>query len=59
MEQKAKLSHQSPKTEFSYPLIYPLIEDFTCSKKRFTFVGKKSENKPLDPKIGIWSPKSV
>jgi hypothetical protein len=37
-------------------VIYPSIENFTWSKKKYTFGGQKGENKPLEPKNGIWGP---
>jgi hypothetical protein len=30
------------------------IGNFTWSKKKYTFGGQKSENKPSEPKNGIW-----
>jgi hypothetical protein len=47
-----------PKTEFGarnqYDRVtYPSIEDFTWSKKIYTFGGQKGENKPSEPKKGI------
>jgi hypothetical protein len=30
--------------------MYPSIENFTSSKKKYTFRGQKGANKPLEPK---------
>jgi hypothetical protein len=54
----------SPKTEFGlqnqyYRVTYPSIENFVWSKNKYTFRGQKGENKPSEPKNGIWAPKSV
>jgi hypothetical protein len=43
---ESKISHQSPKTEFGAQtqygrVIYLSIENITCSKKKYTFVGQK------------------
>jgi hypothetical protein len=38
---------------------YPSIGNFTWSNKKYTFGGQKGENKPSEPKNGIWGPKSV
>jgi hypothetical protein len=35
------------------------IGNFTWSKKKYTFGGQKCENRPSEPKNGIWGPKSV
>jgi hypothetical protein len=56
MYKKPKTCPQSPKTEF---VIFPSIGNFTCSKKKYYFGGQKGENKPSEPKNGIWGPKSV
>jgi 5-hydroxyisourate hydrolase-like protein (transthyretin family) len=45
---KVKISLQSTKTEFGAQnkygrVIYPSIENFTCSKKKYTFGGQKGE----------------
>jgi hypothetical protein len=55
---KAKRGPLSPKTEFGAQnqygrVIYPSIEKFTWSKKKYTFVGQKGENKPSEPKNGF------
>jgi hypothetical protein len=57
--QKAKISLPSPKTEFGAQnqyarVIYPStsIENFTCSKKKYTFGGQIGKNKPSEPKNG-------
>jgi hypothetical protein len=34
------------------------IGNFTWRKKKYTFEGQKGENKPSEPKNGIWAPKS-
>jgi hypothetical protein len=49
---------QVPKTEFGAQnqygrVIYPSIENFTCSKKKYVFGGQKGENKPSAPKNAI------
>jgi hypothetical protein len=61
---KAKISLWSPKPEFGAQnqygrvrVIYPSIENFTGSKKKYTFGGQKGENKHSEPKNGIWGPK--
>jgi hypothetical protein len=61
---KAKIGPQSPKTEFGAQnqygrVIYPSIGNFTWSKKKYTFGGQKGENRPREPKNGIWGPKSI
>jgi hypothetical protein len=61
---KAKIGLQSPKTEFGAQnqygsVIYTSIGNFTWSKKKYTFGGQKGENRPLEPKNGIWGLKSV
>jgi hypothetical protein len=55
---KAKISPQSPKTEFGAQnlysrVIYPSIGNFTCSKKYYTLGGHKGENKASEPENGI------
>jgi hypothetical protein len=50
---------QSPKTEFGPQIrygrvIHPSIGNFKTIKKKFTFGGQNSENKPSGPKNGIW-----
>jgi hypothetical protein len=60
---KAKISLQSPKTEFEAQhkygrVIYPSIENFRWSKKKYTLRGQKGENKSLEPKIGTKDPKT-
>jgi hypothetical protein len=54
---KTKISLQSPKTEFGAKnqygrVTYPSIGNFTWSKKKCTTQGRKSENKPSEPKNG-------
>jgi hypothetical protein len=61
---KAKINLQSPKTKFGAQnqygrVTYPSIGNFTWSKKKYTFWVQKGENKPSEPKNGIWAPKSV
>jgi hypothetical protein len=61
---KAQIGPQSPKTEFAAqnqydPLIHPSIGTFTWSKKKYTFVGQKCENRLPQPKNGICGPKSI
>jgi hypothetical protein len=61
---KAKIGPQSPKTEFGAQnqygrVIYRSIGNFTWSKKKYTFGGQKSENRPPEPKNEIWGPKSI
>jgi hypothetical protein len=61
---KAKISLQSPNTEFEAQnqygrVTYLSIGNFTWSKKKYTFGGQKDENKPSEPKNGIWGPKSI
>jgi hypothetical protein len=58
-----KISPQSPKSEFGFQnhngrVIYPSIGNLKWSKKKYTFGGEKCENRPLEPKNGIWAPKS-
>jgi hypothetical protein len=60
----AKIGLQSPKTEFGAlnqygRVIYPSIGNFTWSKKIYTFGGQKGENRPSEPKNGIWGPISI
>jgi hypothetical protein len=40
-------------------VIYPSIENFTWSKKKYTFGGQRGENRPPEPKNGIWGAKSI
>jgi hypothetical protein len=40
-------------------VIYLSIGNFISSMKKYTFRVKKGENKPSEPKNGIWAPKSV
>jgi hypothetical protein len=40
-------------------VIYPLIGNFTWSKKKYTIWGRKGGKKPSEPKNGIWGSKSV
>jgi hypothetical protein len=52
---KAIIRLQSPKTEFGAQhqygrVTYPSIRNFTWSKKKYTFGGQKSKNKPSEPK---------
>jgi hypothetical protein len=54
----------SPKTEFGAQnqndrVTCPSIGNFAWSKKKYTFEGQKAENKPSEPKNGIWGPKSI
>jgi hypothetical protein len=51
---KAKIGPQSPKTEFGAQnqygrVIDPSIENFTWSKKKYTFGGPKGKNKVSEP----------
>jgi hypothetical protein len=62
--QKAKIGPQSPKTEFGAQnqygrVTYPSIRNFTWSKKIYTFKGQKDQNRPPEPKNGIWGSKSI
>jgi hypothetical protein len=62
--QKAKIGPQSPKTEFGAQnqncyVIHPSIGNFTWSKKKLTFRGRKGENKPSELKNGICGPNSI
>jgi hypothetical protein len=55
-----KTSPQSPKTECGFQnqygrVIHPSIGNFKTSKKKFTFGGQNAENKPSEPKNGIWA----
>jgi hypothetical protein len=55
---KAKIGPQSPKTEFGAQnqygrVIFPSIGNFILSKKKFTILGQKSENKPSRLKNGV------
>jgi hypothetical protein len=51
---KSKISLQSPKTEFGaqnqYGHVTYSIGNFTWSKKKYSFGGRKGENKPSEPK---------
>jgi hypothetical protein len=54
---KAKISFQSPKTEFGAQnqygrVTYPSIGNFTWSMKKYTFGVQKGENKASEPKNG-------
>jgi hypothetical protein len=54
---KAQIGPQSPKTEFGAKnqygrVIYPSIENFTWSKKKYTFGGPKGKNKVSEPTNG-------
>jgi hypothetical protein len=58
------ISLQRPKTEFGLQnhygrVIYPTIENFIRSKKKYTFGGQKGDSKISEPKNGIWAPKSL
>jgi hypothetical protein len=54
---KAKISVQSPIMEFGaqkqYGRVISSFGYFTWSKKKYTFGGRKGENKPSEPKNGI------
>jgi hypothetical protein len=60
---KAKIEPQSPKTEFeekiSMIVWYIYRSGILHGSRKNIFGGQKGENKPLEPKNGIWSPKSV
>jgi hypothetical protein len=61
---KAKIGPQSPKTEFGAQnqygrVIHLSIGNCTYIKKTYTFGDQKGENRPPEPKNGIWGPKSV
>jgi hypothetical protein len=58
------MSSQNPKTEIGFQnqygcVIYTLIGNFIWSMKKCTFGGQKGENRPSEPKNGIWTPKSI
>jgi hypothetical protein len=59
---KAKLSPQSPKTEFGVQNQYGRVisidrEFYTWSKKKYTFGGQKGKNKVSEPENGTQAPK--
>jgi hypothetical protein len=61
---KTKICPQSPKTEFGAQnqygrVMYPSIGNFTWSKKKYNFGGRKGEHKTIYLKTGIWASKSV
>jgi hypothetical protein len=54
---------KSPKTESGlqnqYHVIHTSIGNIIWNKQKYTFRGKKGENKFSEPKNGIWASKSV